>query len=161
MPAIIPRPSTALDHDGSRRATPIDVPLLTGMVLERKAPESPAHVHMVNPDGTWREEKAERFNSAVLATPDGRVRGVYDKRELVTFGETIPREDQFPWLRRLLPAAGTFSPGTSSAPLSLAGKRTLAVVLRLQQVATAFRTPRVVTRVTTRHLSPDDRSSLE
>src|ERR1019366_5573480 len=36
-----------------------------------------------------------------------------------------------------------------------------AVVLRLQQVATAFRTPRVVTRVTTRHLSPDDRSSLE
>jgi len=117
-------------HDGPPQSAPprIDVPLLTGMVLERKAPESPAHVHMVNPDGTWREEKAERFNSAVLATPDGRVRGVYDKRELVTFGETIPREDQFPWLRRLLPAAGTFSPGTSSAPLSLAGKRTLVLI---------------------------------
>jgi apolipoprotein N-acyltransferase len=122
--------SDRLFHDAlqANDTARIDVPLLSGMVLDRTPPESAAHVHMVNPDGTWQEAKAQRFNSAVLATPDGVVRGVYDKRDLVTFGEYIPRETSFPWLRRLLPSAGTFSPGTSSAPLTLWGKRILVLI---------------------------------
>jgi apolipoprotein N-acyltransferase len=106
----------------------IAVPLLTGVVLERRPPESPAHIHFVNPDGTWQEEKKGRYNSAVLATPDGQIQGVYDKQYLVPFGEYIPAEETFPSLRRLMPSAGAFSPGTTSSPLRLNGRRLLVFI---------------------------------
>lgn len=117
-------------REASPPSTPprIDVPLLTGMVIDRKPTESPAHVHRVNRDGTWLEEKAKRFNSAVLATPDGRLRGIYDKRDLVPLGEYIPWEDRWTQLRRLLPSAGGFSPGSSSAPIVWEGRSILVLI---------------------------------
>ena len=42
------------------------------------------------------------FNSAVLVSDDGAVRGTYDKVRLVVFGEYIPMRDRFPaWAARL------------------------------------------------------------
>ncbi len=106
----------------------LGVPLLTGMVLERAPPVSPAHVREINPDGSWQTVSKQRFNSAVLVAPDGEVLGVYDKRDLVAFGEYVPAEERFPSLRRLLPLAGAFSAGVSSSPLSLYGHGVAALI---------------------------------
>jgi apolipoprotein N-acyltransferase len=107
-----------LPHIGSQR---LDAPILVGMVIDRTDQESAAHVRERNPDGSWKLPSKRRFNSAVLAARDGSVRGIYDKRELLMFGEYLPAEPKFPWLRRLLPHAGAFSAGNSPRPLSLNG----------------------------------------
>jgi len=52
------------------------------------------------------------FNSAVLLAPSGEMVQRYDKLHLVPFGEMIPMEDRWPWLRDLMPAIGQFLPGT-------------------------------------------------
>jgi apolipoprotein N-acyltransferase len=41
-----------------------------------------------------------RYNSAVLATPGGRISEPYDKMHLMWFGEMVPFEDSIPWLRK-------------------------------------------------------------
>jgi hypothetical protein len=93
-------------HVGDRIAiTVVDVDTF-GMVLERKPVDSAAHVHLVNADGSWVEEKAKRFNSAVLATSDGRPQGIYDKRDLMAFGEYIPWESDLPVAPTSLPRGG-------------------------------------------------------
>jgi apolipoprotein N-acyltransferase len=40
-----------------------------------------------------------KYNSAVIATGDGRVSEPYDKMHLMWFGEMVPLADFFPWLR--------------------------------------------------------------
>ena len=51
------------------------------------------------------------MNGAALVDAAG-VSGWYDKLHLVPFGEFIPFERMFPWLRRVLPPIGDFVPGT-------------------------------------------------
>jgi apolipoprotein N-acyltransferase len=46
------------------------------------------------------------YNSAVLATRDGKLSPPYDKRHLLWFGETVPLSETFPWLRKVF-AKGT------------------------------------------------------
>ena len=53
----------------------------------------------------------ESTNSAALLTPDGVIAQRYDKLHLVPFGEFIPLETVFPWLREVLPPIGNFVPG--------------------------------------------------
>ncbi|MBI4597754.1 MAG: apolipoprotein N-acyltransferase [Candidatus Omnitrophica bacterium] len=50
-------------------------------------------------------------NSAVLLSAAGDILDRYDKLHLVPFGEFIPGERTFPWLRRVLPPIGDFTPG--------------------------------------------------
>ncbi len=50
------------------------------------------------------------YNSAILATRDGKLSAPYDKRHLLWFGETVPLADTFPWLRE------TFAKGTGLLP---------------------------------------------
>jgi apolipoprotein N-acyltransferase len=50
------------------------------------------------------------YNSAILATNDGKLSAPYDKRHLLWFGETVPLADTFPWLRE------TFAKGTGLLP---------------------------------------------
>jgi apolipoprotein N-acyltransferase len=106
----------------------VDVPLLLGAVIDRESPQLPAHVHSLATDGSWRPVEKKRFNSAVLAAPNGTIHGEYDKRDLVPFGEYLPFETLLPWLRRLLPRAGSFSPGVPSVPLPFHGKRLLVLI---------------------------------
>lgn len=58
------------------------------------------------------------YNSAFLTDTSGAILGRYDKRVLVPFGEYLPLADRFPWLRRLSPATGRFSPGPTAAVLT-------------------------------------------
>jgi apolipoprotein N-acyltransferase len=127
-------------HDAARATGHrIDVPILTGLVIRRTPPESPAHVRVLNADGTIHYEQSSLYNSAVLATPDGRIRGMYDKRSLVPIGEYLPAEKTFPWLRRLLPWAGRFSPGASSAPILFGARRILVSICYEDVLAGAVR----------------------
>ncbi|MEO6025695.1 MAG: apolipoprotein N-acyltransferase [Candidatus Binatia bacterium] len=59
------------------------------------------------------------YNSAFLMEPDGSIVGRYDKRVLVPFGEYLPLATRFPWLRRLSPATGHFTPGSGPALLTV------------------------------------------
>jgi apolipoprotein N-acyltransferase len=97
----------------------VDVPLLTGLVLR------PALPRRARGQGLENDSPREVANAAVLATPDGRIRGIYEKQSLVPLGEYLPGEGSLPWLRRALPWAGRFSPGREVAPLVLGGKRIL------------------------------------
>lgn len=60
------------------------------------------------------------YNSAFLTEVGGALTGRYDKRVLVPFGEYLPLADRFPWLRRLSPASGRFTPGDAPTLLTTA-----------------------------------------
>jgi apolipoprotein N-acyltransferase len=51
------------------------------------------------------------YNSALLFSKNGRLAGTYDKLHLVAFGEFIPLEKYFPFLRNILPITGNFISG--------------------------------------------------
>lgn len=53
----------------------------------------------------------ERYNTAVLVTPDGELVDRYDKMHRVMFGEYIPLANYVPWLYRLTPLPGGIEPG--------------------------------------------------
>jgi apolipoprotein N-acyltransferase len=57
------------------------------------------------------------YNRAYLASPEGSVKGYYDKVHLVTFVEYIPLSKFLPFFHRLVTAAGDFSSGTQSGLL--------------------------------------------
>jgi apolipoprotein N-acyltransferase len=54
------------------------------------------------------------YNSAILATSDGRLSPPYDKRHLLWFGETVPFADSFPWLRKVFAKGTGLAPGNDS-----------------------------------------------
>ncbi len=61
------------------------------------------------------------FNSVILTSSTGDVRGVFDKVELLAFGETLPFSDVFPGIKRWFPRTGGFDRGTSFQHLELEG----------------------------------------
>ncbi len=68
-----------------------------------------------------RERTSENYNSAFLLDKNGDVRGVYDKNELLVFGEYIPLLDTFSFIKSWLPHSSVFRRGTTQTPLSLHG----------------------------------------
>lgn len=60
-----------------------------------------------------RRQGTERqvFNSAFLVGPDARILGRYDKQQLLAFGEYIPWQRHFPFLRHISPTIGNLTPG--------------------------------------------------
>ena len=63
------------------------------------------------------------FNAAFLFDPDGRFVATYRKRHLVAFGEYLPLARALPFLRRMIPIPGDFTPGDRFVPFELAGPR--------------------------------------
>ncbi len=54
----------------------------------------------------------QRFNAALLVDPATRIIDRYAKRRLLAFGEYIPMQRQFPFLRNISPTIGDLTPGT-------------------------------------------------
>jgi apolipoprotein N-acyltransferase len=118
------------DPHGRPTEPKIDVPVLAGVVVDEaqgdrsgKAKSRGIERDPARPHVTARR----RFNSAVLAEPGGALTR-YDKRFLVTLGESIPFEGMFPFLHRLVPLSGGFSPGAAAAPLSLGDRKLLTAI---------------------------------
>jgi apolipoprotein N-acyltransferase len=59
----------------------------------------------------------DAYNTAVLTSSTGDIRGMFDKMELLAFGETIPFGDTFPILKKWF-FRGAFDRGKSYAPLA-------------------------------------------
>jgi len=58
------------------------------------------------------------FNSAVLLDGDGTIHGRYDKNYLLIGGEYIPFSEYFPWIYKVIPAAGDLARGRSLEPIT-------------------------------------------
>ena len=75
----------------------VDVPLIFGaLTFERGADGEP-----------------DVFNTAVLTSSTGDVLQLFDKVELLMFGETLPLVETFPQIEELFPHSGTFTRGKS------------------------------------------------
>ncbi len=70
---------------------------------------------------TYNDRAGQRkvYNTAILTGGDGRVLGLYKKVHLLVFGEYLPFEHEFPFLRRYFASAGDLSPGRTLKVLRL------------------------------------------
>jgi apolipoprotein N-acyltransferase len=62
------------------------------------------------------------YNSALISSETGSIKGRYDKRFLLLFGEYLPFGERFPVLHEWSPNSGRFSKGTSFEPLPFEDK---------------------------------------
>ncbi|WP_437873084.1 apolipoprotein N-acyltransferase [Sorangium sp. So ce363] len=84
-----------------------------------------------------RNERGVSFNTALMAGKDGEILGRYDKQYLLAFGEYLPFGELVPYLYKLSPNSGRFSPGTSLAPLEWDGHR-LATMICYEDILPHF-----------------------
>ncbi|MCA9552111.1 MAG: apolipoprotein N-acyltransferase [Myxococcales bacterium] len=73
----------------------IDVPVIFGALTYERGPDGEPDV----------------YNTAVLTSSTGQVLQLFDKVELLMFGETIPLVETFPQIEKLFPRSGTFTRG--------------------------------------------------
>ena len=70
-----------------------------------------------------RSHQIDFYNSAYLLSPEGEVKGRYDKVHLVPYGEYVPLRNVFPFIKGLTAGIGDFSTGDGYSPLSSAGRK--------------------------------------
>lgn len=76
-------------------------------------------------DYEWSDDLPPRpryFNSSFLIDPRGRIIEQYDKQHLVLFGEYVPLEQVFPFLKTFTPIDGSFTPGREATVFKVDGK---------------------------------------
>lgn len=71
-------------------------------------------------DVEFGSDKTNFFNSAFLFSPEGKYVSTYRKRLLVMFGEYVPLERWFPFLKFVTPIEGGFTPGEKPVQFTLA-----------------------------------------
>jgi apolipoprotein N-acyltransferase len=111
------------DRDRNAAMRGFSTPVLFGVITGRDRPDFPG--------------EQDTFNTAVLIDRDGRVVGRYDKTYLLIFGEYLPFADWFPFLKKWLPEAGDFSPGTSVETFDFEGVR-LGILICYEDIIPAF-----------------------
>lgn len=90
----------------------IDVPLVFGaLTFERKKDEDP-----------------KVYNTAVLTSSTGDVIEMFDKVELLMFGETIPLVRTFPSIKKWFPRSSTFEHGTNLTSMEVEGIKMLPTI---------------------------------
>jgi apolipoprotein N-acyltransferase len=65
------------------------------------------------------DKKLNFYNSAFLLSPDGKVRGQYNKVHLVPYGEYVPLRKIFPFINKLTVGIGDFKNGKGFYPLNM------------------------------------------
>jgi len=90
----------------------LGVPTIVGTVLHRPIEPQPAM-----------GRRSRFFNVAVMADAQGHITSRYDKQFLLMFGEYLPFGETFPKLYEWSPNSGSFTPGSSYAPLTLGQHR--------------------------------------
>ena len=70
-----------------------------------------------------RSHNVDFYNSAYLLSPQGKVKGKYNKVHLVPYGEYVPLRNVFPFIQGLTAGIGDFSTGNGYFPLSLADRK--------------------------------------
>jgi len=80
--------------------------------VENLAKATGSYILFGLPDYVRRDGETSFYNSAMLIGPGGEDLGVYRKIHLVPFGEMIPYEDTFDFLKRIDFGEGDFSAGT-------------------------------------------------
>lgn len=68
-------------------------------------------------------QNTDYYNSAYLLTPDGGIKGKYDKVHLVPYGEYVPLRNVFPFIKKLTAGMGDFSAGKGYRPLTINNKK--------------------------------------
>tara|TARA_B100001939_G_scaffold239196_1_gene206662 strand:+ start:178676 stop:180643 length:1968 start_codon:yes stop_codon:yes gene_type:complete len=66
-----------------------------------------------------KEDTVLTYNTATLMDPGHRSQQHYRKRVLIPYGEYLPLENYFPWLRSIFPRAGTYSPENRNQNLTM------------------------------------------
>ncbi len=85
------------------------------------------------PDGRER-----RYNTALLTDARGQKLGLFDKIELLAFGETIPLIETVPQIRKWFPRSSVFDRGTEYRPLALAPDVKLLPMICYEDILPAF-----------------------
>lgn len=67
--------------------------------------------------------KTDYFNSAYLLSPQGDIRGKYDKVHLVPYGEYVPLRNIFPFISSLAAGIGDFAEGKGFYPLTMDNRK--------------------------------------
>ncbi len=70
-----------------------------------------------------KSHQVDFYNSAYLLSPEGEVKGRYDKVHLVPYGEYVPLRNVFPFIKGLTAGIGDFSMGEGYFPLSSADRK--------------------------------------
>jgi apolipoprotein N-acyltransferase len=78
-------------------------------------------INEISPDGVP-DEKIDKFNTAFLTDPQGRILGRYNKIKLLLFGEYLPFTNYIPALKKISPASGDFTPGNELDVLDIKDK---------------------------------------
>jgi apolipoprotein N-acyltransferase len=132
MPDLIVWPETSLplEWEESRTGEETDASKQIGRWAAREAGARSRILLGLNSRVTDPDGRAERFNSAILIGPQGKIEGRYDKIHRVPFGEYVPGKDWLPWMNRFAPYDFDYSiqPGGSQKCLPL-GKYRFGVLI--------------------------------
>lgn len=63
------------------------------------------------------------YNSSYLLSPDGEIKGKYNKVHLVPYGEYVPLRNIFPFIKKLTAGMGDFTAGSGYIPLAMDNKK--------------------------------------
>lgn len=121
--AAADRDAKTLPSDRNAVMRGFSTPLIFGAITESDRPDHAG--------------ERDTYNTALLVDATGRVQGRYDKNYLLLFGEYMPFEQYFPFLRRYFPEAGAFRPGTEVEVFAL-GPMRMGIMVCYEDILPAF-----------------------